>query len=428
MLPPARRSSPVNVLLFSTFDRRGGAFSSARRLLDGLRGIGVDAKMLVQVKSTDRPDIVQCGGRVATDLAPLRHSIDNLALRLYPRRTGDPFSVSWLPDRKPAVIDRMKPDLVNLHWVTGGAMRIESFPRLSRPVVWTLHDSWAFTGGCHLPLECTRFQQACGACPALDSSSVLDLSRWGWRRKKAAWNKVRLTVVAPSRWLAAMARSSSLLEHARIEVIPYGLDASVFRPRDRRQVREVLGLPQERRLILVAAHSFHADKRNKGEHLVTEALRRLRAVPSLPASELLICGSYELRSFEEAGFRIHPYGWVHDEVTMSLLYSAADVFVLPSIVETLPNTVMEAMACGTPTVAFAVGGIPDLLSHRREGYLARPYDVDDLAAGIEWCLTDSDASERLGRSARQRVEAMFTNEIQARSYQALFRELLGEQR
>src|SRR5262249_21380864 len=151
-----------------------------------------------------------------------------------------------------------------------------------------------------------------------------------------------------------------------------------------------------------------------------EALKALRVTPSLPATHLLICGSRELRSFDAAGFPIHPYGWVYDELTMSLLYAAADVYVLPSLLENLPNTIIEAMACGTPTVAFAVGGIPDLLTHRQEGYLAKPFDVEDLAAGIEWCLTSRDVSEHLGSAARRKVEARFTNEAQARSYHALF--------
>jgi glycosyltransferase involved in cell wall biosynthesis len=301
-------------------------------------------------------------------------------------------------------------------------LRVETLRRFGRPIVWTLHDSWAFTGGCHVPNDCVRYRESCGRCPVLGSTREADLSRRVWARKRRAWSDLDLTLVAPSRWLADCARSSSLFRDARIEVIPNGLDLKRYKPVDRRFARDVLGLPQDRKLIVFGAKSGSED-RNKGLHLLASALRILKDAGRDHGTELVVFGSTASTTLARAGLKASYQGFLHDEVSLALLYAAADVFVAPSIQENLPYTVMEAMACGTPCVAFRQGGVPDLIEHERTGYLARPFEPEDLAHGIAWVLEDGDRWRALSSRAREKVEQEFELGLVARRYVDLYRDV-----
>jgi len=412
----------MNVLFLNATDIEGGAGRAAYRLLTGMRGLGVPARMLVQRKSGDDPAVIgpaTSRGKVAGIVRP---HLDQLLLRFYPRRQLT-FFPAVLPDSVAADVAPLAPDLVHLHWVAGGFLRVETLRRLGRPLVWTLHDSWPFTGGCTMPLECRRYEQRCGQCPILGSARERDLSRWLWKRKHSAWKGLDLTIVTPSRWLGAAARASALFRDARVEVIPNGLDLVRFRPHDRRYARELLGLPQDRRLILFIGMNIVND-RNKGFHLLLPALEALRQNGWGEGAEVVVAGCSDPPPGVAMPLTTHFLGRLHDDVTLALLYSAADIFVLPSIQENLPNTVMEAMACGTPTVAFDQGGVPDLVAHGRTGFLARPGDPGDLARCMAGLLDNDAQREAFGHEARRVAEGEYSLETVARRYCALYEEIL----
>jgi glycosyltransferase involved in cell wall biosynthesis len=301
-------------------------------------------------------------------------------------------------------------------------MRIETMRRIGKPLVWTLHDMWAFTGGCHYAGSCEGYQARCGACPQLRSGSPGDLSRRIWRRKERAWGGLPMVVVTPSRWLARCAERSSLFRERRVEVIPYGLDLDRFRPVDRSIARSILALPQDKRLILFGAMSSTSDERKGFRHLAA-AMKALAAEDPPADTELVVFGASRPAEPPELGFPVHYLGHLHDDISLALVYAAADLFVAPSTEDNLPNTVMEATACGTPTVAFDIGGMPDLVEPDRTGYLARPFDDGELAFGIRTMLGDREALAARGAMARAKAEREFPRELQARRYAALYGEL-----
>ncbi|MBE7382486.1 MAG: glycosyltransferase family 4 protein [Leptolyngbya sp. SIO1E4] len=414
----------MNVLLLSTSDIEGGAARAAYRLHQGLQGINVNSQMLVQSKSSHDAAVFAPKTNLASNVANSRVTFDALPLKLYPQRHQVPFSPQWVPDSVQSKIARINPEIINLHWVNAGYIRIESLAKLRQPIVWTLHDMWPFTGGCHYNQGCDRYRQTCGACPQLQSHKTNDLSRWIWHRKAKAWRQRKLTIVALSSWLKDCAQSSALFKDLRIELIPNGIDTQVYKPADKRLARELLGLPQDKSIALFGAVKATSDKR-KGFHLLQSALQELSRAGWGDRLELAVFGASRPENAPDFGLASHYLGSFQDDLSLSLVYSAADVFVLPSVQDNLPNTVIEALACQVPCIAFKVGGMPDMIEHQRNGFLAQPYEISDLAKGIAWVLENKERHQKLSWSAREKVEQAFTQQRQAQCYASLFSNLLS---
>jgi glycosyltransferase involved in cell wall biosynthesis len=411
-------------LLLNTFDSGGGAAIAAFRLNRGLRNIGVDSRMLVQFKQTDDPNIIGPASKLEKGLSLIRPELDSLPTKLYPKRNQFIFSPAFLPERVSAKVASLNPDIIHLHWLACGFLRIETISHFNRPVIWTLHDSWGFTGGCHIPFECTRYREMCGACSTLGSTKGNDLSRKNWQRKNKAWKDLNLTVVTPSHWLADCARSSSLFNNVRIVVIPNGLDIQIFKPIEKSAARSILSLPMDKKLILFGAMDSTSDK-NKGFHLLQPTLKKMAKDGWKGKAELIIFGSSGPAVVPDFGLKVNYVGQFHDDVSLALLYSSVDVFVAPSIQENLPNTVMEALACGTPCVAFNIGGMPDMIEHQRNGYLAKPFEIEDMAQGIRWVLDDETRWKFLSIEARKKIEKEFELKHIAREYADLYNDILN---
>ena len=413
-------------LLLNTYDIRGGAARAAYRLHRGLRAAGIESQMLVQSKSNDDPYIEGPRSRYETLMGVVRPQFDILPTYLYPRRGNGVYYPGLLPGNYVKRVRRLKPDIVHLHWVAGGFLNPSTLTAFGVPVVWTLHDMWAFTGGCHYDNGCGRYVETCGKCPALGSSRGTDLSRWVWQRKRRKWTDVSLTVVTPSRWLADCARKSSLFSNKRIEIIPNGLDVAQFRALDKWSARELLGLPTRKRLILFGTLNANVGQR-KGSQELWEALQAFRkAHKGQDNYELVIVGQSTPISPPDFGLPVHYMGILNDDVTLALLASAVDVVVVPSLQENLSNTVMESLACGTPCVAFNIGGMPDLIEHQRNGYLARPFESLDLAHGIHWVLENNERWYALSKRAREKVEVEFDLRVIAQRYKSLYLSVLNQ--
>jgi glycosyltransferase involved in cell wall biosynthesis len=306
-------------------------------------------------------------------------------------------------------------------------LRIESLSRLGRPLIWTMHDMWTFTGGCHYDDGCGRYADACGCCPVLGSSRQADLSRWVMRRKRRAWRGVPLTLVAPSRWLADRARASSLFRDWPVRVIPNGLDLERFQPVDPGLARRLLGLPPDRSYLLFGALDPGGERR-KGLGLLQAALQRLAASGWGNRLDLLVVGAMAPAGPLDLNLRTHFLGVLRDELSMSLALAAADAVVVPSTQENLPNMAVEASACGRPCVGFAVGGLPDIVEDGANGRLAPPFDTGELASAIAWVLQDEERRCALGRAARRKAEQTFDLRSVARCYAELYAEVLDAMR
>ncbi len=413
----------MKVLLVSHSDINGGAARSAYRLHQGLHKIGIDSQMLVQEKLSDDKAVIAPSTKWEERISKSRVAVDALPLKFYRQRQDVTFSFQWLPDQVFPKIANFQPDIINLHWINKGYIQIETLAKFSQPLIWTFHDMWAFTGGCHYSQNCDRYTVSCGTCPQLGSSQSWDLSRWVWQRKAKAWKNLNLTVVTPSSWLAKCASSSSLFKDIRIEVIPYGLDTEKYKPINRQLAREILNLPQDKRLILFGSLYATRDKR-KGFHLLQGALQELSQFGWQDSMELVIFGASQPANPPDFGFKTHYLGKLNDDISLALVYSAADVFVLPSVEDNLPNTILEAIACGTPCVAFNIGGMPDMIEHQKNGYLAQAYKIEDLAQGIAWVLEKEEIHHKLSYRAREKTEKEFTLENQAHRYLSLFNDIL----
>ena len=412
----------MKILHLSTFDSRRGAARAAYRIHQGLQKVGVDSRMLVQSKHGSDRTVVVPATRLEKGISSVRPYLGSLLTRLYRNRQESLYSPAFLPDRLNSRVASLDPDVVHLHWVTAGFLRIETLKRLQRPLIWTLHDMWAFTGGCHVDSGCGRYKASCGMCPILASSKEYDLSRWVWQRKHRAWQRLDLTVVTPSRWLAGCARASSLFKGVRVEVIPHGLDLARFKPSDQRIARDLLSLPQDKKLILWGSEAKVSVK-VKGFHLLKPSLRELAKAGWGSRTELVVFGASEPIDPPDFSVEAHYLGRLQDDVALALLYAAGDVLVVPSPQENFPQVASEAMACGLPVVAFGATGLPDIVEHQQNGYLAEPFAPESLARGIAWVLEDRGRWQSLSCRARQKAESEFALPIMAQRYADLYEEV-----
>jgi glycosyltransferase involved in cell wall biosynthesis len=339
--------------------------------------------LLARQPVTDDPQVFGPRSFPGRFWARLRRRLDALPLRTYAQREPGFFSPAWLPDQIGAQIAAWKPDLVHVHWINNGFVSIETLGRIRVPQIWTLHDSWTFTGGCHYR-DCSRFIQSCGVCPALGSHREDDLSRRIHQRKQRAWSQISPLLIAPSRWMADRAKASSLCSGWQVEVIPNPIDRSVYTPVDRQAVRRKLNLPLDRRLVLFSA--LFAGDQNKGLDLLLPALRRLAV--SVPDATLVTIGNPPSAGYGDAGMPVVALGPQVAESTVAAITGSVDAVAIPSRSENFPFAVLEAQACGSVPVAFRIGGIPDLIEHRQTGWLAAPFSSDELAEGLSWALSE----------------------------------------
>lgn len=407
----------MRLLLLNCYDANGGAAIAAMRLNTALRSAGTDSYLMAQLAREQ--SVLGPRGLLGKVAIRARMAVERQAIRNYPEAIRD-YSVHVAPSLIAARVRSFAPELVHLHWVSHGMLRIEDISRLRAPLVWTMHDMWAFTGGCHYSGGCEGYVASCGTCPALGSHKELDASRSVWRRKENSWKDLKINLIAPSRWMASCARNSSLFSNAKISVIPNTLDTVTFSPRDKRSARRRLGLPEAPNLILFGAVSG-LDTPRKGANLLLEALKS----PSLGGgdTELVVLGSEGPKASLSFPLPVHYGGHVSGEGALADFYAAADVVVLPSVQDNLPNVALEALACGTPCVAFNVGGLPDLVRHFETGYLAKPFQAEDLASGILFCV-HRDHRAKLQRQAREHVEKHFSPAVVARQHLELYEEIL----
>ena len=422
----------MKIVHVSTYDdiTGAGAAIAAYRLHRGLLRLGFDSRMFVAHRRQDDPTVtafvppMDLRSRVRRRL---RYELITRSFARYRTSRPDGFEI-FTDDRTKQgadVLAQLPPcDVINVHSIEYFLDYRSFFATLPRqtPVVRTLHDMSAFTGGCVYDAGCGKFIERCGACPQLGSNKTEDLSRQIWQRKYSVFNgripSGRLHLVAASRWTAAEVRRSTLLGDFPVTVIPYGLDIDEFAPRDRYVTRDVLGVPQDARVVLFAAHSLA--RRNKGFAVLVEALDGLRNLTNL----LLISLGDGKPPIETQIPHLH-LGLIRNERLLSMVYSAADVFVIPSLQEAFGQTALESIACGTPVVGFAVGGILDTVRPGITGLLVPPQDVAALRAAIVELLQDRVGRSQMAANCRRVAVEEYALEVQARRYAELYESVLA---
>lgn len=416
----------MKILHLSTADIEGGAARAAYRLQESLRGQDLDSQMLVHTKASANPRVV----KERSPWSRLGPRFGNWPLKLRKENPQRLFFAQAFPDAIAPKVAALNPDLVHLHWICNGFLRIETLPQFQKPLVWTLHDCWPFTGGCNVLGDCDRFTQGCGQCPVLGSDRAGDSSASVFRRKQQSWKRCPIHIISPSEWLAHQARRSVILGDRPITVIPHGLDLTRYKPLNQAFAREIFNLDPAKKILLYGASSGVIHDRNKGGDLLQQAL--LTLAPQEPFRtgeiplEIVIFGCDRPSEPLDWGFPIHYLGRLQDDLTLALAYSVADVMVVPSRQEAFGQTASEALACGVPVVAFNATGPRDIVEHRRSGYLAEPYDPQDLAQGIHWVLGDRPRLAALKHQARRRAEEQFSLKLMGQRHQRLYEQILQD--
>ena len=412
--------------MISTSERMGGAAVAASRLMDALKNHGIKAKLLVRDKQTGQITVVSLkhNWRMVWNFVWERiviwkanHFKKHNLFAVDIANTGT--DITSLPEFQQA-------DVIHLHWINQGMLSLKNIRKIlesGKPVVWTMHDMWPCTGICHHARECTRYGQECGECPFLyGKKHKHDLSYHVFRQKKDIYAHHRITFVTCSHWLEEQARQSALTANQQIECIPNPLNTNLFRPHDKQRARQRLQLPADRKLILFGAFKI-TDKRKGIDYLVAACKLLAEQHPELKDQMAVVTfGKQSTQLAEMLPFKVYPLDYVNNEHRLVDMYNAVDLFVTPSLEENLPNTIMEAMACGTPCVGFNVGGIPEMIDHLHNGYVACYKAVDDFANGIYWALTEPDYVS-LSEQACRKAVSHYSEDSVAKRYIDLYNKL-----
>lgn len=423
----------MNILLLNTSDRIGGAAVACVRLLHALRHSNRSAQLLVQEQLTDIEGIASTTHSSMKRLFnQYRFIRERLRFSLQESSRDVRFAFS-LADTGEDISHRqevLNTDLLHVHWINRGFLSLRSLERLmamKKPIVWTLHDMWLFTGGCHYAGECTRFETGCHHCPFIKHPGQHDLSAKIFQKKIRLFSvtdKKRMTFAACSQWLAEKARNSRLLSGCNIISIPNPIDETVYVPQEKNDARKRLGLPLDKKLVLFGAGNIF-DKR-KGLNYLIHAFQILqRKHPALSEQiAIVLFGKSKQAPNTLFSLPIHDVGVLTDEQRIVSLYNACDLFVLPSTEDNLPNTVMESLACGTPVVAFRTGGIPEMIEHLQNGFLAEYRNAESLEEGIVTMLF-SDDNAGIRQRARAKVERDYTPKSIAEKYYSVYEQLMS---
>ena len=414
----------MKILIVNTSDINGGAARAAYRLHKSLLEQEIDSTMVVQTKTSDDFTVVTTTNKFLKTLNRLRPIIDSLPVQRYKEKSKTLFSPSWFGFNN--IIDQINnenPDIVHLHWITGGMIKIEDLSKIKAPIVWSLHDNWAFTGGCHIMWDCNRYISDCGTCPQLKSDKSNDLSRKTFNRKLKSFSAItNMTIVGLSKWLNNCSKNSTLLGKRKHLNLPNPINTNIYKPFDKDKARELWNLPQRKKLVLFGAMNATSDV-NKGFKELSKALNELE----YKNLELVVFGSGKPEKSPDFGFTIHYLGKLTDDVSLVTLYSAVDIMVVPSLQEAFGQTASEAMSCATPVVCFNTTGLKDIVDHLKNGYLAEPFNTTDLKDGIEWILNNNENEyEKLCQGARQKVINEFDSVKVAKKYIELYKKILED--
>ncbi|MBY0543710.1 MAG: glycosyltransferase family 4 protein [Sphingobacteriaceae bacterium] len=419
----------MKVVHLNTYDGNGGAGRACLRLSEALNANGIDSEVLVYYKFGQNSKVKNLSkGLFAKMRAIFNIMAERYFARLFVKAVKTPFSLQWFGKSLIHNKTLKQADIIHLHWINHGFLSpkfLAELDLLDKPIVWTFHDSNAFTGGCHVRYSCENFHQQCGNCPLLRSSGKDDISHKNWLRKQKAYSELNFHIVAPSKWMAKSVKESSLLGMRNLNVIPNTIEIAVFKPYVKSEAKKILKIAANHFVIMSGFMPSKNDK-HKGTQYLIAALNELSSRPEIPNEqiELVIFGNKDEKNMPNFPFKTTFLGTINKDEHLAKCYAAADVFVLPSLEDNLPNTVMESLACATPVVAFKTGGIPDMVKHLENGYLAKYENATDLADGIEWLFLHEDR-EAIQKEARRTILNHFAPAVIATKHEELYLDLLN---
>jgi glycosyltransferase involved in cell wall biosynthesis len=412
----------MKVIHINFSDTLGGAARAAYRIHSSLLQADIDSRMWVNHSLSG--DWTVEGPNLKRDkaLVLLRKQVGKAFSSVL--KTSNPIlhSPAILPSNWVRKINASDADVVNLHWVAGEMLSIKDIARIKKPVVWTLQDMWGFCGAEHYT-NSQRWLDGYWAYNRPEDAAGFDLNRWIWERKLKNW-KLPMQIIAPSDWLGECVSRSSLMKAWPVSIIPNPINTASWTPIKKAVARSLLGLPPGRSFLLFGAVEGTTNY-YKGFDLLQAALTHLKGYAVAKDLQIIVFGKRPAKiSLEDYSFPIHFAGYLHDDISLRLYYSAADVMVTPSRLEAFGQTASESLACGTPVVAFDNSGLYSVVSHQKTGYLAKAFDVTDLAYGISWVLKEK-KNDFLNKNARLKAEESFSYSQVAEQYRLIYKKVIS---
>jgi glycosyltransferase involved in cell wall biosynthesis len=402
-------------------DINGGAFRAGYRIHHSLLSAGIESRLWVNraysgdwTVNTPESKFFKAKDLIKTNTTSA--ILKFIGIKSSTIHSPSIFSSDWVEK-----INSSDCDIVHLHWVQGEMISISDIGQIKKPIVWTLHDMWAFCGAEHYTND-YRWREGYTVANRPTGETGFDINRWTWQRKLKYWKKP-MYIVGDSKWLARCASESILMKNWQVKSILYPLDLDVWKPIEKNLARSLLNLPNDVPLLAFGAMGGAIDPR-KGFDLLADSIQILHSKQNCNGLQLLVFGERKPELAQNLGFPIHYFGHLYDDQSLRMLYSAADALVVPSRQEAFGQTASEAHACGTPVIAFDTGGLPDIIDHMFTGYLAKPFSIEDLSEGIAWVLENCDAN-KLGLNARARALNKFSPSIIANDYINLYKDILN---
>ena len=419
----------MRVLIINTSERMGGAAIAAHRLMDALRNNGIQAKMLVRDKQTDRVTVIGLKKSLwqiwrfvweRILIWKANHFKKHNLFAVDIANTGTDITV--LPEFKQA-------EIIHLHWINQGMLSLKDLWKIllsGKPVIWTMHDMWPCTGICHHARECDKYHQECQCCPYIyKGGGKKDISYQVFKTKQELYKLAPITFITCSQWLKERASQSALLTNHSVINIPNPINTGLFKPRNKQEARERRALPTDKKLILFGSAKI-TDKRKGIDYFIESCKILAEKYPEVVKEWGVVVYGKESEQLKPlVPFEVYPLNYISSEKELVDVYNAVDLFVTPSLEENLPNTIMEAMACGIPCVGFNVGGIPEMIDHLHNGYVADYKSAEDFANGIHWALSEGEYPS-LSEAACRKVVTSYSESAIAKKYIEVYNKITGE--
>lgn len=413
----------MKILHVNHSDISGGAARAAYRIHQSLLSVDATSQMLVSRALTKHPTIIGPSNRLTLLYDQICGRIGSHVTKMLYTENPIIHSPAITPSFLLNKINKSDADIIHLHWICGEYLSIADIGNITKPVVWTLQDMWAFCGAEHYTDDC-RWKEGYNKKNRPLYERGFDLNQWTWKRKLKHWQK-SMQIVTPCKWLTETAQNSVIMNHWPVDVIPNTLNINIWKPIEKKHAKKQFNLPENKnKVIAFGALGGQQDVR-KGFDLLREALKVLRQTEN--NYEIIIFGQDTPENPEELGFPIHYTGHLNADSDLCNLYSAADVMIVPSRQEAFGQTASEAHACGTPVVAFNATGLMDIVDHKQTGFLAKPFDPASLAEGIKWVL-DNNENEELSKNARKKAVSLWSYEVVAEQYKAIYEKVLKNER
>ncbi len=415
----------MKVRIISTCNKKGGASIAASRLNYSIYHFGKDFKVDMQVANykKDMKNVIKPASKFISAWYLARRELGNLIQKAQISENKVLHSTSLLRSTIHRDINNCDADIINLHWIQGEFISIKSISLIKKPLIWTFHDLWPFLGSEHYPKDINdrRYIDGYNKFNRSKSEKGFDLDLLTWKTKKRFFRKP-IQIVCNSNWLADCVKNSALMHSWPVEIIPNPIPTKIYTPWPKKYSRTLFNLPLNKELVLFGAIGGTEDSR-KGWKFLKIALKKL----SFRKKNLhaVIFGQYEPKNKPDIGIPLTFIGELQDDQSLAMLYSAADVMIVPSMMETLSQTAAEAQSCGVPVVAFNCTGLVDAVEDRKTGYLAKPFESDDLSFGIEWVL-NRDNYKSLCLESRKRAERLWNEEIITMQYEEIYKKVLGK--